>query len=154
MAGQVRWSIFINESGYYSLILCSKLKSVKKFKCWVTSQVLPSIRKYGYCKLFDNPNNHMFLHTKVVEYIRRFYPKGTLVATLGENQDISCKRINSWKQGYTKGSPDLLLMNYHKDYTGCLRALATTTKFQKHKKKWKSDTEKMAIISSRVMTMI
>ena len=142
MAGQVRWSIFINESGYYSLILSSKLKSVKKFKCWVTSQVLPSIRKYGYCKLFDNPNNHMFkienefdLHTKVVEYIRRFDPKGTLVATLGENQDISCKRINSWKQGYTKGSLDLLLMNYHKDYTGCLRALATITKFQKHKKK-------------------
>ena len=41
------------------------------------------------------------------------------MATLGENQDTSCKRINSWKQGYTKGSPDLLLMSYHKDYIGC-----------------------------------
>ena len=27
--------------------------------------------------------------------------------------------INNWKQGYTKGSSDLLLMNYHKNYTGC-----------------------------------
>ena len=37
----------INESGLYSLILRSKLESAKKFKKWVTSEVLPSIRKYG-----------------------------------------------------------------------------------------------------------
>lgn len=38
---------FINESGLYSLILRSKLDSAKKFKRWVTSEVLPSIRKTG-----------------------------------------------------------------------------------------------------------
>ena len=37
----------INESGLYSLILSSKLPSAKKFKHWVTSEVLPSIRKTG-----------------------------------------------------------------------------------------------------------
>ena len=37
----------INESGLYSLILSSKLPSAKQFKRWVTSDVLPSIRKYG-----------------------------------------------------------------------------------------------------------
>lgn len=37
----------INESGMYSLIFCSKLESAKKFKRWVTSVVLPSIRKTG-----------------------------------------------------------------------------------------------------------
>ena len=37
----------INESGLYSLILSSKLPSAKKFKHWVTSEVLPSIRKHG-----------------------------------------------------------------------------------------------------------
>ena len=37
----------INESGLYSLILSSKLKSAKRFKHWVTSEVLPSIRKTG-----------------------------------------------------------------------------------------------------------
>lgn len=37
----------INESGLYSLILKSKLPSAKQFKRWVTSEVLPSIRKYG-----------------------------------------------------------------------------------------------------------
>ncbi len=38
----------INESGLYSLILSSKLPSVKKFKRWVTSEVLPAIRKTGH----------------------------------------------------------------------------------------------------------
>lgn len=37
----------INESGLYSLILSSKLPTAKKFKRWVTSEVLPSIRKHG-----------------------------------------------------------------------------------------------------------
>ena len=44
-------SIYINESGLYSLILLSRLKKTKKFKKWITNEVLPSIRKYGYYKL-------------------------------------------------------------------------------------------------------
>ena len=39
--------ILINESGLYSLILSSKLPTAKKFKHWVTSEVLPAIRKHG-----------------------------------------------------------------------------------------------------------
>ena len=46
-AGQNRDIIVINESGLYSLIFGSKLDSAKKFKKWVTSEVLPSIRKTG-----------------------------------------------------------------------------------------------------------
>ena len=38
---------FINESGLYALILSSKLESARRFKHWVTSEVLPSIRKQG-----------------------------------------------------------------------------------------------------------
>lgn len=37
----------INESGLYSLILSSKLPTAKRFKRWVTSEVLPAIRKHG-----------------------------------------------------------------------------------------------------------
>lgn len=37
----------INESGLYSLVLSSKLPTAKKFKRWVTAEVLPSVRKYG-----------------------------------------------------------------------------------------------------------
>ena len=43
--------IFINESGLYSLILSSKLPQAKAFKRWVTSEVLPSIRKTGRYEL-------------------------------------------------------------------------------------------------------
>lgn len=45
--GRTQTPILINESGLYSLILSSKLPSAKKFKRWVTSEVLPSIRKNG-----------------------------------------------------------------------------------------------------------
>ena len=44
-------TILINESGLYSLILRSKLENARKFKRWITSEVLPSIRKSGQYKL-------------------------------------------------------------------------------------------------------
>lgn len=45
--GRRQESWLINESGLYSLIMSSKLSSAKRFKKWVTSEVLPSIRKHG-----------------------------------------------------------------------------------------------------------
>lgn len=45
--GRMQNTAFINESGLYSLVLSSKLPTAKKFKHWVTSEVLPSIRKNG-----------------------------------------------------------------------------------------------------------
>lgn len=45
--GRVNYYTIINESGLYSLILSSKLPGAKRFKKWVTSDVLPSIRKHG-----------------------------------------------------------------------------------------------------------
>jgi len=47
LSGQARSVIIINESGLYSLILSSKLPQAKAFKRWVTSEVLPQIRKTG-----------------------------------------------------------------------------------------------------------
>lgn len=45
--GGVQNLTVINESGLYSLILSSKMQNAKRFKRWVTSEVLPSIRKHG-----------------------------------------------------------------------------------------------------------
>lgn len=45
----------INESGLYSLILSSKLPKAKEFKHWVTSEVLPSIRKTGQYTVIEKP---------------------------------------------------------------------------------------------------
>lgn len=46
-AGQMRSQTVITESGVYSLIFGSKLESAKRFKRWVTHEVLPTIRKHG-----------------------------------------------------------------------------------------------------------
>ena len=45
--GILQYPTIINESGLYSLVLSSKLPTAKKFKRWVTSEVIPSIRKHG-----------------------------------------------------------------------------------------------------------
>ena len=51
----------INESGLYSLILNSKMPSAKKFKHWVTSEVLPSIRKTGSYSVIENNKDKLLL---------------------------------------------------------------------------------------------
>lgn len=53
-SGQTRQMLIINESGLYSLILASKLPNAKAFKRWVTSEVLPAIRKTGKYAVTDN----------------------------------------------------------------------------------------------------
>lgn len=58
LVGQSKTAI-VNESGLYSLILSSKLPTAKKFKRWVTGEVLPSIRKHGLYatdELLANPD--------------------------------------------------------------------------------------------------
>jgi len=60
----------INESGLYSLVLRSKLPGAKQFKRWVTSEVLPSIRKHGMYaedELLDNPDLLIAAATKLKE---------------------------------------------------------------------------------------
>ena len=136
--GQVRWIIFINESGFYSLVLSSKLETAKKFKRWITSEVLPSIRKYGQYKMFDSPWNKMImisnekeLHYKVVNLIRNYYPDSILVAGLGENQDTEEKRLDSYKKGFQRGTPDLMILDYHKDYQGlCIEFKSPTNNYE------------------------
>ena len=119
---------FIHESGLYSLMLQSKLESAKALKRWVTKDVLPSIRKtgrYDYC--IDHKYNNMLtfkiesetdLHVKVVHFLKKRYPHSLFTVTLGENQDTVYKRIDSFKKGYLRGSPDLIINNLHKRYSG------------------------------------
>lgn len=60
----------INESGLYSLIISSKLPKAKEFKRWVTSEILPSIRKHGMYaqdELLDNPDLLIAAATKLKE---------------------------------------------------------------------------------------
>lgn len=72
LSGQHRETILINESGLYSLILKSKLPLAKQFKRWVTSEVLPSIRKHGAYmttdtlqKVMNDPDTWIMLLTEL-----------------------------------------------------------------------------------------
>ena len=121
-------TLYLNESGLYGLIFGSKLESAKAFKQWVTKDALPSIRKtgrYDYCidHKYNNTmtfkiENEMDLHVKVVSFLKKRYPHSLFTVTLGENQDTVHKRIDSFKKGYLRGSPDLIINNLHKHYTG------------------------------------
>lgn len=68
--GREQTPTFINESGLYSLILRSQLPQAKKFKRWVTSEVLPAIRKQGTYSLPSSPMDAlklMFEATKEID---------------------------------------------------------------------------------------
>ena len=84
--------LIINESGFYSLVLSSKLPNAKKFKRWVTAEVLPTIRKTGgyvanedvfietYLPFADEPIKQLFrIQCRVInqlnERIRKDEPK-------------------------------------------------------------------------------
>ena len=135
---------FINESGLYSLIFGSRLESARNFKRWVTKNVLSSIRKtgrYDYC--IDHKYNNMLtfkienktdLHVKVVSFLKKRYPHSLFTVTLCENQDTVHKRIDSFKKGYLRGSPDLIINNLHKRYYGF------ATEFKNSKRKWRPIT--------------
>ena len=132
-----KYCTFINEPGFYELVFGSKLEFAKKFRQWVFTSVLPSIRKYGQYKMFDSPWNKMImignerdLHYKVVQLIRNYYPDSVLVAGLGENQDTEDKRLVSYKKGYQRGQPDLMILDYHKYYKGlCIEFKSPTNNF-------------------------
>ena len=127
-----RGTIYVNESWLFALILHSQLESACTFNIFNTKDVLPSIRKtgmYDYC--IDHKYNNMLtfkienetdLHVKVVSFLKKRYPHSLFTVTLGENQDTVYKRIDSFKKGYLRGSPDLLINNLHKRYTGfCIK---------------------------------
>ena len=89
---------------------------------------MPSIRKtgrYDYCidHKYNNTltfkiENEMDLHVKVVSFLKKRYPHSLFTVTLGENQDTVHERIDSFKKGYLRGSPDLIINNLHKRYSG------------------------------------
>lgn len=124
---------FLTESGVYRLIFKSQKKEAIQFSDFVCEVILPSIRAHGcypYIKKEEiktlsinknkqiNINTEDDLHKKVVKFIRKNTGFLLITATLGENQNTSYKRIESWEKGYTKGMPDLVIFDPCKKYHG------------------------------------
>lgn len=80
---------FINESGLYSLIFSSKLDSAKKFKRWVTSEVLPTIRKTGsYNKPMTEAEQIRLLAKGATELYERVDKVETKIETLENDMPL------------------------------------------------------------------
>ncbi len=67
LSGQNREVICINESGLYSLILSSKMPGAKRFKRWVTSEVLPQIRRTGTYQKPMTPQEMMRVQLDMID---------------------------------------------------------------------------------------
>jgi prophage antirepressor-like protein len=84
-------SIYLSEAGLYSLVLHSRMPAAKKFTKWVTEDVLPSIRKYGYYKMktkYESDKTGLLQHINYLEQQNKTlqsnlkkdkYPNGALV---------------------------------------------------------------------------
>lgn len=87
-SNMTRQATIINESGLYSAIMGSQLKSAKAFKRWVTKDILPSIRKtgtYGQSQLPDNPMKLLKLHYEALEQVdKKVSDMGSKMETLEE----------------------------------------------------------------------
>ena len=103
--GRMQKTPIINESGFYSLVLSSKLPSAKRIKRWVTSEVLPTIRKTGgyvndadkfvntYLPFADEPTKELFkiqfeYISQLNDRIRRDEPKVRFADHVSETADL------------------------------------------------------------------
>jgi prophage antirepressor-like protein len=93
LKGNEKNKMFINESGLDSLILRSKLDKAKVFKRWITSEVLPTLRKQGEYTVpkinhRTSERRHLRLsvrqtYTRVVSFMKNRFPDSLFVASLG-----------------------------------------------------------------------
>jgi prophage antirepressor-like protein len=106
-------SIYINESGLYKLMFSSKMKKAKNFTNWITNDVLPSIRKFGYYKIkktYEKDKNDLLEKINYLEKQNKLmindlkkekYPNGAVVYIVDYSDDA-----NYGKDVYRLGSTD------------------------------------------------
>ncbi|HDJ2371341.1 TPA: BRO family protein [Staphylococcus aureus] len=94
-AGQNRNVTIINESGLYSLIFSSKLENAKRFKRWVTSEVLPTLRKTGAYQVPSDPMQALRLMFEATEQTKQEIKNvKDNVIDLKENQKLDAGDYN------------------------------------------------------------
>ena len=95
--GGLQNCVFINESGFYSLVFSSKLETAKFFKRWVFLKVLPSIRKYGYYKIMDSKIKQRVIIDGVKYYKHPVFSKYA-ASKNGDVINVKTKRIIKMKK--------------------------------------------------------
>jgi len=95
-SGQNREMTVINESGLYALILSSKLDSAKRFKHWVTSEVLPAIRRQGgYMVVRPDESNEVILARALQIMQATLARRDELIARLQPRADYADEVLDS-----------------------------------------------------------
>lgn len=84
--GRKQQTIVVNESGLYSLILSSKLDSAKRFKRWVTSEVLPAIRRNGRYELTKRNEELTAENKQMQQQARLLESRNTLLEEITAQQ--------------------------------------------------------------------
>ena len=121
-------ALWVSEPGLYALILRSRKVESESFQDWVTEEILPQIRRAprgSHTKQQLSLMDEKDLHYKVIDFLHTYHQDAIIVAGLGELQDTSEKRIDAWRKGYTKGQPDIMILNKHAKYTGLALELKT-----------------------------
>lgn len=98
--GREQFPTYVNESGLYSLIMGSKLPSAKKFKRWVTSEVLPTLRKTGQYNITDS-----YMIKDPIERAKRWIEEEKeRQALIAENAELKPKALFTDAVTASKGS--------------------------------------------------
>ncbi len=117
-SGQNREMYIINESGLYSLILRSQLPKAKQFKRWVTSEVLPAIRRHGIYaidEILENPDLAIAALTQLKEE-RRLRRELELTAAIQKQQIAELKPKASYYELILQNKNTVPITQIAKDY--------------------------------------
>lgn len=87
----------INESGLYSLILSSKLPTAKRFKHWVTSEVLPAIRQHGAYLTPETIEQVLYNPDTIIKIATALKQEQQRNAELSATNDLLVEKINKYK---------------------------------------------------------
>jgi prophage antirepressor-like protein len=161
-------SIYINESGLYSLLIQSRLEKAKKFKLWITKTVLPSIRKFGYYKLKKIHESNINEIMKKINFLEKqnnklknelkieTFPNGSLVYIvdytdeeenmyrLGQSDDMEKrKKIYNTHTIYKKNIILIREVVCPLQYETCIRAMLYNYRIKKRKDFYQCDIKKI-----------
>lgn len=161
-------SIYINESGLYSLLVQSRLEKAKKFKLWITRIVLPSIRKFGYYKLKKEHESDINEIMKKINYLEKqnsllknelkieSYPNGALVYIvdytdeqenmyrLGKSDDLKKrKQIYNTHTIYKKNVVLMKEINCPLQFETCIRSMLYNYRIKNKKDFFECDIQKI-----------
>lgn len=156
--------VAINESGLYSLILSSKLPNAKKFKKWVTSEVLPSIRKTGSYQKPLTPQEMMRIQLGMIDDVSDRVTKLENTMTIDYSQqktltNLMSSTVVTWLGGKNTCAYEELSKKVfaeigrdYKDYFDVnARANTPSLRFEEavdYIKSWKPSTNTLKLISS------